>query len=165
MSKLEKIRAQIAQLSDEIKAVENARPPLDDQIHPLRDYLASLTEPVDALIERCADVLIYGTSPNSIDDIPPVRLAHHAFAAGVAALGVEHIVACAIERANAADGAGVLRMTTVEQTERLQALRRQRYALEIEEEATRGKEPRRPGVSGGVLLGLTADEAEQRGLI
>ncbi|MDI3489922.1 MAG: hypothetical protein PWP11_1199 [Thauera sp.] len=164
MSKLEKIRAQIAQLSDEIKAVENARPPLDDQIRAVRDYLAALCAPVDALIERCADVLTYGTSPNSIDDIPPVRLAHHAFAAGVAALGVEHLVACAVERASAADG-GALRMTDEEKTERLQALRRQRYALEIEEEATRGKEPRRPGVSGGVLLGLSVDEAERRGMI
>lgn len=164
MSKLEKTRTQIAQLSDEIKAVENARPPLDDQIRAVRDYLTTLCAPVDALIERCADVLTYGTSPNAIDDIHPVRLAHHAFAAGVAALGVEHIVACAIERARADDG-GALRMTDEEKAARLQALRRQRYALEIEEEATRGKEPRRPGVSGGVLLGLTADEAEQRGLI
>lgn len=164
MSKLEKIRAQIAQLSDEIKAVENARPPLDDQIHALRDYLASMTEPVDALIERCVDAL-NGGSLSEIDmAIPPTRLAHHAFAAGLAALGTEHVLACAIERAKAADG-GALRMTDEEKTERLQALRRQRYALEIEEEASRGKEPRRPGVSGGVLLGLTADEAEQRGLI
>lgn len=164
MSKLEKTRAQIAQLSDEIKAVENARPPLDDQIRAVRDYLAALCAPVDALIERCADVLIYGHSTNAIDDIHPVRLAHHAFAAGLAALGVEHVLACAVERANAADG-GVLRMTDEEKTERLQALRRQRYALEIEEEATRGNEPRRPDVSGAVLLGLSVDKAERRGLI
>jgi len=54
MASLIKIRAQIAQLSDEIKAVESARPPLDDGIHALRDCLVSTTEPVDALIERCA---------------------------------------------------------------------------------------------------------------
>lgn len=165
MASLTKIRAQIAQLSDEIRATENARPPLDDQIRALRDYLASMTEPVDALIERCADVLTHGTSPSEIDGaIHPVRLPHHAFGAAVASLGVEHLVACAVERAKGADD-GALRMTDEEKTERLQALRRKRFALEVEEEALRGTEPRRPGVSGAVLLGLSLAEAEQRGMI
>lgn len=165
MASLFKIRERIAQIKDQIHAVTLAQPPFDDQVAILRRHLEDMTEPVDALVERCADVLVYGHPVGDVTGHPD-RTAHNALAAALAALGTEHILAAAIERARAADAnQGILRMAADERAERLQELRQKLYALEIEEEAARGKESRRADVSAGVLLGLSYEQAEERGLI
>ena len=155
------IRKNIDSINKELRLVEKAVPPVEYQEERLRSQLTEMANAKARLIQFAADALNGG----QLELTPPAPLvAEHGFGLAVQAIGVDQIIEEAKRLAASKDN-GALRLTPSEQFDRLNTLRRERYALELEEEKVRGSASRRADVTPAAVLGLPVDEAEDGGFL
>lgn len=162
MANLKTIRSRIADLSAEIKAVDNSIPPAADLENQLRAHLQQQADSVNTLIENCAFAL--STGDMGLLFVDPRVLAQKAFGMALDGVGIGRIVQAAKDRAEELD-TGRLRMPTSEKRQRLVDLKRERYLAELEEQEVIGTADQRPDVSGAALLLIPLDVAEDAELI
>ncbi len=159
---LKTIRARIADLTAEIKAVEKSIPPAADLENQLRASLQEQADSVNTLIENCAFALSTGDMGRLFVD--PRVLAQKAFGMALHSVGIGPIVQAAKDRAAELD-TGRLRMPTSEKRKRLSELKAARYLAELDEQELIGTEAQRPDVSGAALLGIPLDVVEASDLL
>lgn len=164
MQTLKQIRADIDAVNTEFKAVKGSIQPIDDIEARLRSYLTVMADPARRLVDLAANALAYGHPVSEIGQIQPSQLRIHALGLAVAAMGVDEIIAQAKAKAAAQDN-GAPRMDQNEREERLEELSRERYALELQEEATLNGAPRRPGVNAAAVIGIPLEVAIERDLL
>lgn len=159
---LKTIRARIADLSAEIKAVENSIPPASELENRLRERLQEQADSVNTLIENCALALATGDMGQLFVD--PRVIAQKAFGMALEGVGIGRIVQAAKDRAAELDS-GRLRLPSSEKHARLAELKRERYLAELDEQEIIGTAEQRPDVSGAAVLLIPVDVAEDAGIL
>jgi hypothetical protein len=161
---LNTIRAKVADLTDEIRNVAAAIPPVDDRIDAVKRHLHKIASDANnRLIERAANVISHG---HHISEVNPTRdiAGYNALGLAVLALGPDTLLGEAVKLAEEQD-TGALRMTTSEKESRLLELRRKRYSLELLEAEIAPPSDIRATINGAAMLGIPVDVAEEAGFL
>lgn len=159
---LKTLRARIADLTAEIKAVDESIPPASELENRLRVHLQEEADAVDDLVGSLAAFLMTAKTDHLYVD--PARLARKSFGLAVSSIGIGHLVQSAVERAKAQED-GRLRLSTSEKRARLAELKRERYLAELDEQEIIGTAEQRPDVSGAAVLLIPVGVVEDAGIL
>lgn len=164
MKTLKQIRADIAEVKAEALAVKNALRPMAELEHSVRHVLTEMASARNQMVDLIAGMFSHGTPLSELSAIPATQLPKHGYGLAISAIGVDAIIAAALEKAEANDP-GALRMSADDRDEQLSALQRTLHKLELQEEAALNGEPRRPDVNPAAVLGIPLEVAEKAGLL
>jgi hypothetical protein len=161
---LKALRADIAETRAKAIAVKSALRPMEELEAGVRAMLEEMASAKDQVVTIISNIFAQGFPISDLVSHPTQQVPKFALGMALSAVGIDNLVEAAKKKAASKDS-GALRMSLDDQEEQLEALQRQLYEMELQEESILNGAERRPGCNPAAVLNIPVEVAAASGFL